>query len=165
MAKEKDRWTDKGIRFMQGLEELSRFKVCVGFQSSGKKRKPEKQKGKKRGKSRDVTNLDVAIWNELGTSNSPARPFMRNSIDNHLDAITACAEKQIRSVTSITSARRALKVMGVMQENLMKCEIEEGDFVENAPSTIRRKRSDRPLIDTGQLRQSIHFVIKPKGGG
>ena len=34
----------------------------------------------------------------------------------------------------------------------------------NAPSTIRKKGSDKPLIDTGRLRQSVNYVIKPKGG-
>ena len=30
----------------------------------------------------------------------------------------------------------------------------------NKPSTIRRKKSDRPLIDTGALRASITFVVR-----
>ena len=43
--------------------------------------------------------------------------------------------------------------------------IKEGSFVPNAPSTIRKKGSDKPLIDTGRLRQSVNYHIKPKGGG
>lgn len=34
----------------------------------------------------------------------------------------------------------------------------------NAPSTIARKGSDRPLIDTGSLRRAITFVVRAKIG-
>lgn len=34
----------------------------------------------------------------------------------------------------------------------------------NAPSTIERKGSDKPLIDTGELRKSISYVVKTKEG-
>ena len=39
----------------------------------------------------------------------------------------------------------------------------EGDFEPNAPSTIRKKKSDKPLIDTGRMRQSVMTVIDKKG--
>ena len=39
----------------------------------------------------------------------------------------------------------------------------EGEFVPNAPSTIRKKGSDKPLIDTGQLRQGVSYKICRKG--
>lgn len=32
----------------------------------------------------------------------------------------------------------------------------------NAPSTVQRKGSDRPLIDTGELRKSITYIVKTK---
>lgn len=32
----------------------------------------------------------------------------------------------------------------------------------NKPATIKRKRSDRPLIDTGALRRSITFVVRER---
>jgi len=35
----------------------------------------------------------------------------------------------------------------------------------NSPRTVKRKGSDRPLIDTGQLRKSITYVIRNTGGG
>ena len=31
-----------------------------------------------------------------------------------------------------------------------------------APSTIKRKGSAQPLVDTGALRQSITYIIRPK---
>lgn len=169
MAGVKDRWTDEGKRFMRELQELSRLKVCIGYQSSDGEHKARKQNGKRRKKGKtpkedkSVSNLDVAMWNELGTSRSPSRPFMRNSIDNHTDVIRAAAGAQIKQLATGASARAVLESMGTMQKGLMQHEITEGHFLANAPSTIRRKKSDRPLVDTGQMRQSIHFVIRPKG--
>lgn len=72
MAGVKDRWTSDGARFMKQLDELKRLQVCIGFQSGDKKRKPNEQDGKKKSEKRDVTNLDIAMWNELGTSTSPS---------------------------------------------------------------------------------------------
>ena len=181
MAGVKDRWTSDGARFMKQLDELKRLQVCIGFQSGDKKHKPNEQDGKKKSGERNVTNLDIAMWNELGTSTSPSRPFMRNSIDRHVDVIRAAAAKQIQALASGVSARKVLEAIGSMQKGLMQHEIMAGQFAPNAEITIhggwmrnkktgkpfyvQGKKSDRPLVDTGQLRQSIHFVIKPKGGG
>lgn len=172
MAGVRDRWTADGKRFMRELEELARLKVCIGYQSDdpdnnrNPKEKSKKCRRKRKTKSdeeRIVTNIDVALWNELGTSRSPSRPFMRNSIDNHTDVIRAFAAGQIKQLAAGASARDVLNSMGDMQAGLMQYEIEEGKYKANAPSTLRQKESDRPLIDSSQLQQSIHFVIKPKG--
>ena len=34
-----------------------------------------------------------------------------------------------------------------------------GTFAPDAPATARRKKSSRPLIDTGLLRQSIKYKV------
>ncbi|MCY1454324.1 hypothetical protein D9M71_713820 [compost metagenome] len=52
-----------------------------------------------------------------------------------------------------------LEQMGNLAEGHVKQEITDGDFAANAASTIAAKSSDKPLIDTGALRQSIRYVI------
>lgn len=42
-------------------------------------------------------------------------------------------------------------------------QITNGEFEPNAPMTVQRKGSDHPLIDTGQLRRGISYVICKKG--
>ena len=49
-------------------------------------------------------------------------------------------------------------VRGLVQET-----IKEGEFSPNAPSTIKKKGSDKPLIDTGHMRQSVMTVVDRKG--
>ena len=70
-----DRLTPQGKQFERMLKELTSKEVHVGFQ---------------RGDAKDengVDMCDIAMWNELGTVRSPARPFMRQSADNHTDEI------------------------------------------------------------------------------
>ena len=55
-----------------------------------------------------------------------------------------------------------MKSIGVFQKGLVQAEIVDGDFEPNAPSTIKKKGSDKPLIDTGKMRQSVNFVIVKK---
>ena len=97
------------------------------------------------GSDNGVDLVDIAMFNELGTVHIPSRPFLRDSVDAH-------------------SSEDALKKIGVFQKGLIQKEIVNGDFVPNSPETIKRKGSDKPLIDTGRMRQSINYVIQEKGG-
>jgi len=188
-----DRETKDGKWFKKQIEELKKLHVRVGFQhgneSSGE---PDPKTGKK--PRPDI--VDIAMWNELGTEHSPPRPFMRQSVDNHKDKISAMCKAQLQALArGETTAQEVLTGLGVMQKGLIQNEIREGGFVPNAPSTIWRKskkalktvkdadgnrvktkggksikrlvivkRKDTPLIDTGRMRQSVNFVIKPKAG-
>ena len=146
-----DRLTPQGKQFERMLKELTSKEVHVGFQ---------------RGDAKDengVDMCDIAMWNELGTVRSPARPFMRQSVDNHTDEINRKFQSLQAAILTGRSAEQILKELGIFQKDLMQNEIITGDFVPNAPSTIRRKGSSKPLIDTGRMRQSVNYVIKPKG--
>lgn len=63
------------------------------------------------------------------------------------------------------SAEQTLKDIGIFQKDLIQDKIEEGDFTPNAESTIRKKGSSKPLIDTGRMRQSVNYWIRQKGSG
>ena len=67
-------------------------------------------------------------------------------------------------VNSGGSAEQALQQLGAMAKGLVQDEIVNGDFAPNAESTIQKKGSEQPLIDTGTMRQSVNFVIKRRGG-
>lgn len=61
------------------------------------------------------------------------------------------------------TTEEALKDLGVFCKGLVQQEIVDGGFVANKPSTIKKKKSEQPLIDTGHMRQSVDFVIKERG--
>ena len=62
---------------------------------------------------------------------------------------------------SKTEALNELRKTGMVAQNLCRAWFTDprNNWAPNAPATIRRKKSSRPLIDTGQLRASITYVI------
>ena len=47
----------------------------------------------------------------------------------------------------------------------MQDKITSGSFAPNAESTIKKKGSSKPLVDTGRMRKSVNYVIQKKGSG
>ena len=146
-----DKITSDGRRLERILRDLDKKEVRIGFQ---------------RGNVTDengVDMCDIAMWNELGTSHSPARPFMRQTVDNHESEINALLKQARQSLLGGYGGEQVLKEIGLKVKDMMQNEIINGGFVPNAASTIRKKGSDRPLIDTGRMRQSVNYEIKAKG--
>lgn len=147
-----DKITPEGKKFYKELEQLKKLQVRIGF-----------QRGKK--KYDDETDMcDVALFNELGTSKSPSRPFLRQSVDDNGDKINALCKSIMKNVANGScTAEEAYKKAGVYIKGLVQEQIKNGEFEANKPSTIKKKGSDKPLIDTGQMRQSVNFVICKEG--
>ena len=76
-AKAKDKLTPDGEKFYAEIEKLKKLQVRVGFQQGT-------------AQEEDGTDIcDVAMWNELGTSSTPSRPFLAMSVDDNADKINA----------------------------------------------------------------------------
>ena len=147
-----DRLTPEGERFFAQIEELKQNQVFVGFQAG--------QVADDRG----VDMAQIAMFNELGTSTAPARPFLRDSVDENEDVIRDQCGKELKKLTTGATAETVLKRVGALGVRLVQEKIVSGSFKTNAPSTIRKKGSDKPLIDTGRMRQSVKYVVKKRGG-
>lgn len=141
---------------MKQLRELAELEVRVGYQrgdgavASGND-----------GRRADL--VDIALWNELGTVNIPPRPFMRDSVDKHRDDIEHFMMEQEKALQEGAAAKGILEMVGLFMKDLIQTEIEQGDFAANAQATIRRKGSNKPLIDTGTLKNSVNYWITKKG--
>ena len=135
-----DRLTPEGERFFAQIEELKQNQVFVGFQAG--------QVADDRG----VDMAQIAMFNELGTSTAPARPFLRDSVDENEDVIRDQCGKELKKLTTGATAETVLKRVGALGVRLVQEKIVSGSFKPNAPSTIRKKGSDKPLIDTGRMR-------------
>lgn len=147
-----DRLTPEGKRFFAEIEKLKQLECRVGFQQG------------EAASDEGVDMCDIAMWNELGTANSPSRPFLRTSVDGNAAQITQFCQAQVRKLTNGGTAQEVLNSVGVFGKGLVQATIGSGSFTPNAPATIRKKKSDKPLIDTGRMRQSVNYAIKPKGG-
>ena len=158
MGKVTDTWTSEGKQFMKTLRELAELEVRIGYQREQGPGVDTDDDGRPR-----ADLVDIALWNELGTENIPSRPFMRDSVDKYKQDIGKMITAQKDALLKGATAKGVLDVLGLFQQGLIQTEIKEGDFVANAPTTIRKKGSDKPLIDTGTLKNSIHYIVVKKG--
>lgn len=144
--------TPEGKRYFQELKKLAEMEVVVGFQE---------------GQTYDdgASLAEVAAFNELGSSDTPARPFMKQSFEKRQRELQAACDQVNTALSKGDTAQHALNQLGVIAKGFVQEEIGSGDFAPNAPSTIRQKKSEQPLIDTGHMRQSVNYVVRKAGGG
>lgn len=109
-----------------------------------------------------ATLAEVAAYNELGTSSTPARPFMRKSFENHEKELQNACDQVNKTLAKGGTTQQALDELGAFVKGLVQEEIVSGDFAPNADSTIAKKGSDKPLIDTGFMRQSVNYQVKQR---
>jgi len=116
----------------------------------------------KSGKPRKrASKRSVAI--EHHVDSIPARPFIEDGIEQGTDEIDKQIEKYYKQ--SIESGERnpsglhavAVTAIGAIQK-LVRGGYYQG-FAPNSQATIKAKGSDKPLIDTGQLLNSLTYVI------
>ena len=109
------------------------------------------------------TVADVAIWNHYGTTNIPARPFIALALETHKPELRKLFARIGRGVVEgKVAAEQALGLMGESVAGAIKAQIADGVPPQNEESTIDRKGSATPLINFGQLRNSVSYVVREK---
>jgi len=94
----------------------------------------------------------------------PERSFMRTAVDEGRSKLNKLVDKLAKMVVDgDANEEKALGILGETVKNMMKAKIRSGLKPPNSPATIRRKGSSKPLIDTGQLINSINWEVM-KGG-
>lgn len=133
-------------RQMEGLD------MSVGIQAT--------QAGTKHGAT---SILQVAIWNEFGTRDIPERPFLRsagvNSGAEWLRLLSEAIAEYALGVKTRAAFEQKLRRLGLKMTADVRANIVNLRTPPNAASTIARKGSDNPLVDTGQLVRSIRSAI------
>lgn len=114
------------------------------------------------GKSKKgVPIVDYAIYNEFGTSRIPSRPFVRIASDENKDAWHAEAEAGIdRIIARQGNVNDCCKKVGErMRDDIKKVIGDKSKLAPNAPSTIKRKGHDKPLIYTGLMKSKVNYRV------
>lgn len=106
--------------------------------------------------------VNVATWNEFGTGRIPSRPFLRIAFDDNHKAWESLAENLLDQVLDrCMSARQLGRTMGErMQKDIRDVIGDKSRLAPNAPSTIRRKGHDKPLIDTGTMKERVNYRVE-----
>lgn len=135
-------------RLQRALSGKAKKVVHVGFPEGG----PDKENG--------ISVAGVAAVHEFGGGSVPERPFMRTGIrrgqPDQAKLNTANLKAVVRGDLTVP---QALGQLGLMAATQVQREIVEGDFAALQETTINRKGSSKPLIDTGQMRQSVTYEI------
>jgi phage gpG-like protein len=151
--------TDRGLgEIRKNIAALAGLRVKVGIPEGA-------------GSTDGVPIAGYAAANEFGVFRNgkwriPPRPFIRGWIENKEGSIKSTIEKLFALVsTGKLDARTAARRLGQFAEDGVKTFIREGSFAPNSSATMKKKKSDKPLIDNGAMRRAItHNVIRSNGG-
>lgn len=105
----------------------------------------------------------VAATVEFGKPDigQPERPFLRQGIREALPELRAVAAHDLAEVVEGRMGINAvLERVGAVGAGAVKVYMAGDHFKANAPSTIAKKRSEQPTIDSGSLRSSITHVVE-----
>lgn len=137
--------TDKGFKALLARIKASKLKITVGVHA-------EEGSATYEG---GATVAQVASYQEFGTDRIPARPFLSGWVDTNKQLIQSTIAKAGEKIVEGTDPRKALDAAAQFFAGQVQKGISAGIPPALKDSTIQRKKSSVPLIDTGQLRSSI----------
>lgn len=145
------------------IRELGAGRVLVGIPAEHALRKPEP------GEDPGVNNALLGYVHQNGSpaKNIPARPFLPEGVREGQERIADVLEGAARNTLAGRGAPAdvTLHKVGLIAQAAVRAKITEGPFAPLAPKTLAKRRKkgrtgERPLIDTGQLRNAINYVVQ-----
>lgn len=152
------------VEICQEIGYLSKHTVEIGILAIDKSLTGEDGK---------TSILEYAIYNEFGTSNIPARPFMRNALDSNKEYIGNLIKTAVADVTKGNiKGKPALMRVGETIRGLVIQSIATAQTwaTPNNPKTLKIKTKNgqanntKPLIDNRFLIKSIRYQIVNENG-
>jgi hypothetical protein len=116
-----------------------------------------------------INNAALGYIHENGSpaANIPARPFLAPGINNAMPDILKAQRAAADAALEGNSAgvEKNLIAMGLIAQAAVRLKLTQGPFIPLAPRTLAERRArgrsgTSPLLDTGQLRAAINFVIR-----
>lgn len=174
------RVVDKDIGFKAIRAEIEKLKnkpyVAIGIQG---KSAMEKKKDPDDGSTGTATVVDIGTFHEFGTTGAkgkviPERSFIRSTRDENdqkYRKIIETMRQQIfkpRGTSVAMTVEQGLGLLGELIQGDIQAKFLNNNWEELQDQTRggRNPEGDaKPLIDTGQLRQSIRYQVYMKGLG
>lgn len=129
-------------------------------------------KGRRQGEP--MTNAELLHLHSKGSplKNIPSRPVIEPALKDSQAELSKLLKDALKSVTELKEdeALTKLKAAGMQAQNASRAWFvnPRNGWKPNSPATFQRKQAkgatiNRPLIDTGQLRRSIIYVVVNDG--
>lgn len=139
--------------------DLGYEKIVKGLRKSRYTHVGFPRTGKTRGRASYAKVIDKAYKNEFGVGKSnPERSFLRSGIDENELRLWSSMWRSVRKITGGQSTiYNEATQLGAIVEVLLKDKVQKGGtpYVSNSRGTVRRKGRNQPLIDTGQMQDTI----------
>lgn len=144
---------------------VTAFEISAGQSHAlvGVTRSAGDYKKKGEGGSGEITVAQIAALMCYGSSDGtiPQRDFMTKAIEDNKEKIEKLVIKINQKILEGKLDRdKGLGILCQAIVDMMKTSINSGEFEPNKPSTIRRKKSDKPLVDTKQMANSLDWELK-----
>lgn len=108
-----------------------------------------------------ITLGNLASIHEYGTKHIPKRPFIAPALVKNRGKYLKLAGKSfIPIVRGKKTTNQLWHLVGQEAVKDVQNYMITATFTPLSPKTIKRKGSSKPLIDTGQLRQSVTYKVK-----
>lgn len=150
---------DRLDEMMKTVSDIASTAVLVGIPA---------EKNQRRGGDA-INNAALGYIAEHGSParNIPARPWLGPPVNRMRDEAVAMLQKAatLRFDGKAAEADQVLHALGLTAQNKVKDNIVSGGdpaFAPNAPATVAAKGSDRPLVDTAQMLNSVSYVLRRK---
>lgn len=149
---------------LKEIEYLTKHQVEIGILAIDKSLTEEDGK---------TTILEYAIYNEFGTIDIPARPFMRNALDSNRNSISRLIKETPNKVfKGELSGKEALMIIGETIRGMIILSIQDAKnwATPNSIKTLKmktskgKKENTKPLIDAGYLITAIRYQIVNENG-
>lgn len=144
---------DRLLARLQEIAKLDGVTVTVGLQG----------RGAAAGESTDSELVVIGRAHEFGLG-VPQRAWLRTALARNRKVWTGGLKTALRQVAQNGRAGvRTLRLVGVTMVSDVKSGIAAGPWHPNSPETIAAKGSDKPLIDTSQMLQSVRATVEGPG--
>lgn len=112
----------------------------------------------------DLNTAEIGFVHEFGSKDGaiPERSFIRSTLSEEQKDIGALTKRLYRAILrGRMDSKKALGLLGADVADKISQKIVAIRSPANSPETIARKRSSNPLVDTGQLKNSITWEVVP----
>lgn len=145
-------------RIMRTVTTMGRQVVKVGIVGSAAQN--EVEPGITLARIAGVHEFGAAIRQRWGVLYIPERSFIRSTVAKNNNYASLIARVVGLVVDGKRTEEQALNIIGARASADMKRTITAGIPPPNAPATIERKGSSKPLIDTGRLLNAISWSVE-----
>lgn len=150
-------------KLLKNIEAIASKSVLVGIPSEKKERKEG-----------DITNAEIGFIHEYGSPmrNIPARPFLVSGVKASAERVSkilkAYASDALNDASTIDKGLHAAGL--IAQSQIKKQIVSQEGFVPLSSTTLKARaakgfKGTKALIRTGQLLNSITFVVRKKKYG